>query len=92
VPQSVPTAPKAALMSVKAECVRNARWAMETAAPTIATLFQYLDEDQFLELVTAKKLPKRLQSFSKSDLQEAFGEAFNQYVVPRSSPVAQSLH
>lgn len=91
-PQQVSTTPKAALMSVKAECVRNARWAMETAAPTIATLFQYLDEDQFLELVTAKKLPKRLQSFSKSDLQEAFGEAFNQYVVPRSGPVAQNLH
>ncbi|WP_418132689.1 replication initiation factor domain-containing protein [Variovorax sp. 375MFSha3.1] len=91
-PERVSTTPKAALMSVKAECVRNARWAMETAAPTIATLFQYLDEDQFLELVTGKKLPKRLQAFSKADLQEAFGEAFNQFVVPRSGPVAMGLH
>lgn len=91
VPEQIHITPQPALMSVKAECVRNALWTLESAAPSIALAFQYLDDDQFLELVTHKKKPKRLSSFSHADLTEAYSAAFSQFVVPRSSPVAQSL-
>ncbi|WP_341888388.1 replication initiation factor domain-containing protein [Variovorax sp. YR752] len=91
VPEQIHITPQPALMSVKAECVRNALWTLESAAPSIALAFQYLDDDQFLELVTHKKKPKRLASFSHADLTEAYSEAFSQFVVPRSGPVAMSL-
>ena len=90
-PEQIHITPQPALMSVKAECVRNALWTLESAAPSIALAFQYLDDDQFLELVTHKKKPKRLSSFSHADLTEAYSAAFSQFVVPRSGPVAQSL-
>lgn len=92
VPTQIHITPQPALMSVKAECVRNALWTLESAAPSIALAFEYLTEDQFLELVTHKKRPKRLASFSHADLSETYSEAFAQFVVPRSGPVAMNLH
>ncbi|RIX79411.1 replication initiation factor domain-containing protein [Acidovorax cavernicola] len=90
-PEYIAYTPKPALMHVKAECTRNALHLLNNAAPSIALAFQYLTEEQFLELVTHKKRPKRLASFSHADLSEAYSEAFSQFVVPRSGPVAMSL-
>lgn len=72
--------------TVEAEVARNVRWAMHTAAPTIAAAFQFLGDD-FLELVTNKKLPGRLQKFSASELKESFSRAFHRVLsVEGSSP------
>jgi len=91
VPEQIHITPQPALMSVKAECTRNALHLLNNAAPSIALAFEYLTEDQFLELITHKKRPKRLASFSHADLTEAYSAAFAQFVVPRSGPVATSL-
>ena len=80
------------MMTVKAECARNARWTVEVASASVAMCFNYLSDDQFIELVSNRKRPKRLQSFADRELRAAFSEAFDQYVAPRSGPVAQSCH
>ncbi len=91
VPEPIKTTPPLALMSVKAECSRNARWTVQTAAASVAMCFKYLDDEQFIELVSNRKPPKRLASFKDRELRAAFSEAFSEYVVPRSGPVAQDL-
>lgn len=74
-PEPVKCNGRLAAETVEAEVTRNLRWAFETAAPTIAAAFQNLG-DEFLELVTNKKLPGRLQKFSASEIRQAFGAAF----------------
>jgi len=75
-PQNVPTNGVLAAQTVQAEVTRNVRWALNTAAPTIAAAFEFMGES-FLELVTHKKLPGRLQKFSKAELSRAFSNAFS---------------
>lgn len=58
--------------TVLGEVTRNVKWALNTAAPTIAAAWQFLGGDAFLELVTNKKLPGRLQKFSPNELRCAF--------------------
>lgn len=64
--------------SVLAEVSRNVRHALTNCAPTIATAFQFLELDQFLELCNWKttKRPGRLQKFSDSELLRAFSSVF----------------
>lgn len=69
--EKVPTTAKLALQTVAAEVSRNVRWAMQTAAPTIAAAFAYLGKE-FLTLVEHQKLPGRLQRFSESEISRAF--------------------
>lgn len=64
------------VQTVKAEVTRNVRWAFNTAAPTLAALFQYLGSE-FLELVTNQKLPGRLQKFSDGELRTAFSSVMS---------------
>lgn len=71
IPEPVKTTPRLALETIQAEVTKNIKWALHTAAPTIAAAFEFLDSG-FLELVTNKKLPGRLQKFSKAELQRAF--------------------
>lgn len=77
-PLSVPCKPRLASETVEAEVTRNLRWAFQTAAPTIAAAFQYLGEE-FIELVTNKRLPGRLQKFSSAELTRAFGDAIHRF-------------
>lgn len=77
-PEPVKTTPRLAVETVEAEVTRNLRWAFQTAAPTIAAAFAHLGED-FLELVTNKKLPGRLQKFSRGELDRAFGSAMRRF-------------
>ena len=78
VPEKVGTIPRLALDTVEAETYKNLKWAMSTAAPTIAALFIHLGDD-FLEFVTNKKLPGRLQKFSSSELSRAFALAMGRF-------------
>lgn len=75
-PEVIMTKSRLAIETVQAEVSRNVRWASNTAGPTLAAAFQYLSEDDFLQLVTNKQLPGRLQKFSKSELNTAFAKAF----------------
>lgn len=79
IPESVPTTPPLPILTVEAECFKNLRWAMSTAAPTVAALFTHLGDDGFLELVTNKKLPGRLQKFSSAELGRAFTSAMGRF-------------
>lgn len=78
--ESVKTTGRLAIETVEAEVSRNVRWAFHTAAPTIAAAFAYAG-DAFLELVTSKKLPGRLQKFSQAELARAFGSVFTSSTV-----------
>lgn len=81
VPEPVRTTGRLALETVEAEVTRNLRWALDTAAPTIAAAWDYLGEG-FLELVTNKKRPGRLRKFSPSELARAFGAAMDGFSLP----------
>ncbi len=84
--QKLPQEKALPLQTVSAEVTRNIRWALTSAAPTIAAAWEFLGSD-FLELVTNKKLPGRLQKFKPSELREAFGKAMNSFTaVEGSSP------
>lgn len=75
-PEPVKTTSTLAIQTVRAEVARNIRWAMNTAAPTIAAAFRYLG-DEFLQLCTNQKLPGRLQRFSPAELQKEFCKALS---------------
>jgi phage replication initiation protein len=87
-PEKVPTNQRLQVQTVEAEVARNVRWAFDTAAPTIAAAWQFLG-DEFLELVTNKKRPLRLQKFSDSELARAFSKAIS-HISPAGSlrPIA----
>ncbi|UEG47435.1 replication initiation factor domain-containing protein [Paracidovorax citrulli] len=74
-PEKVPTTPRLAIETVEAEAVRNIRYAMDVAAPTLALCFQFLGEDAFLELVENQKRPGRLQRFSEAEIARAYRSA-----------------
>lgn len=74
-PVPVPQEKRLASESILAEVKRNARWLMDTAAPSIALAFEHLG-DSFLELVLHQKLPGRLQKFSKGEVATAYERAF----------------
>lgn len=75
-PEKVPTTPRLPAETIEAEVVRNCRWLLDVAAPSIALAFQYLGEDAFMELVEHKKAPGRLQRFKTSEISRAYQRAF----------------
>jgi phage replication initiation protein len=75
-PLQVPCTVRRATESIFAEVKRNVRWLRDTAAPSLAMAFQYLNENDFLELVSNQKAPGRLQKFSKGEVSSAYGRAF----------------
>jgi phage replication initiation protein len=75
-PEVIMTKSRLAIETVQAEVNRNLRWASNTAGPTLAAAFKYLGEDAFLQLVTNKPMPGRLQKFSESELTSAFVKSF----------------
>jgi len=62
------------MQTVAAEVSRNVKWALTSAAPTIAAAFKYMTETQFLQLCNweFKQLPGRLRKFKDSELAAAF--------------------
>lgn len=75
-PQKVPCEGRLALETVEAEVSRNIRWMLNTAAPTLAAAFKYLDFDEFAPLLHAKRLPGRLSKFCNDELASGFARAF----------------
>lgn len=82
-PESIKVKARVALESVRAEVARNIRWLIDTAAPSVALAFQHLG-DEFLEIVTHKKAPGRLQKFGQSDIVTAYKNAFSHVSGSRS--------
>lgn len=75
-PESVTVKARRALETVRAEVSRNVRWLLNTAAPSVALAFQHLGDD-FLDLVTGKSAPGRLQSFHSDEISNAYASAFS---------------
>lgn len=70
--QGVKVRAKQAVETVKAEVTRSVRWLTDTASQSLALAFQFLAEDEFLELVTGRAKPGRLQKFSDLEVSAAF--------------------
>jgi len=85
VPEAIATAPRLAIETVKAEVTRNLRWALNTAAPTIAAAFHHLG-DEFLMLVENQKLPGRLRKFSSTELRAAFSSVMGGFSAAGPGP------
>lgn len=75
--QKVPVKKHLAVESVKAEVTRSLRWALSTAAPTLAALAKFATESALFEVCLNKKLPGRLQKFNEAELQRAFHSVFD---------------
>lgn len=72
--------------TVEAECARNLRWTLKTAAPSVAACLEYLGLDEVMAMFTNHKAPGRLQKFSPSELTRSFTAAFGRMTLPESSP------
>nr|WP_315238100.1 replication initiation factor domain-containing protein [uncultured Albidiferax sp.] len=70
-PQPIKATPRLPLETVNAEVHRTVRWTLNTAAAAMAVCWDYMGSE-FLEFVTNKKLPGRLQKFTKNELSAAF--------------------
>lgn len=87
-PEAIKVNPRLPIMTVEAECVRNVRWAFQTAAATVSAAFKYLGDDAFLSLVSSTDLPARLRRFKPAELSQAFMTAGRRFTsVAESSPV-----
>ena len=75
-PEPITVKPRRALETIEAEVSRNVRWLLTTAAPSVAMAFQHLG-DQFLEIVTDKAAPGRLQAFARREVATAYSKAFS---------------
>lgn len=74
-PEPVRTTQRLSVETVRAEVTRNVRWLLDTAAPSMAAAFQFLGSE-FLELVTHKQLPGRLQKFTVDEVRNTYAQAF----------------
>ncbi len=69
--QRVKVQSKQAIETVRAEVTRSIRWLTNTAAPSLALAFKFLGENEFLELVTGRAKPGRLEKFSDHEISVA---------------------
>ncbi len=76
-PESVPCASRLPVETVKAECVRSLRWLKNTAAASMALAFEFLGVEEFVSIVSSKKLPGRLAKFSRSEIQAQLSPALS---------------
>lgn len=82
---------KQAVETVKAEVTRSMRWLTNTASQSLALAFQYLGQDEFLELVTGRNKPGRLQRFDEKEISAAFASLSPAIFKPRV-PVMGLIH
>lgn len=82
---------KQAVETVKAEVTRSVRWLTNTASQSLALAFQFLGNEEFLELVTCRNKPGRLQRFSDSEISAAFA-ALSPTVFKPKVPVMGLVH
>jgi len=76
-PEPVKTTPRLQVETVLAECTRNVRWMVQTAAASFGVACKYLTESQLFQLVEHQKRPGRLQKFSESEIKRSFSDAFS---------------
>lgn len=74
--EPVKCTPRLQVETVLAECTRNIRYMLQTAAASFGVAVKYLTESQLFELVEHQKRPARLQKFSESEIGRAFPQAF----------------
>ena len=79
-PEKVRCEGRLALETADAEVTRNLRWLLNTAAPTLAAAFKFLDFEEFQPLLYAKRLPGRLAKFSESEAAAAFARVVNRVI------------
>jgi phage replication initiation protein len=82
---------KQAVETVKAEVTRSVRWLTNTASQSLALAFQFLGNEEFLELVTCRNKPGRLQRFADSEISAAFA-ALSPTVFKPKVPVMGLVH
>ncbi|GGH53757.1 hypothetical protein GCM10010975_09650 [Comamonas phosphati] len=69
--QGVKVRPKQAVESVRAEVTRAVRWLTNTAGASVALAFEFLGQDDFMEIITGRKKPGRLAKFSDKEISAA---------------------
>lgn len=74
---------KQAVQTVKAEVTRAVRWLTNTAGASVALAFEFLGQDEFLEIVTGRKKPGRLAKFSNSEISAACASLHAQVFQPK---------
>lgn len=72
--------------TVEAEVTRNLRWMQNTAIPTLAAAFKYLDFEEFSPLLWAKRLPGRLSKFNETELHQGFSAAMRRFTAGGAGP------
>lgn len=85
--QAIPCKTQLANLTVEAEVSRNLRFLDAVAAPSLAAAWQYLGDEGFLELVSNRALPRRLQKFS-GQLKAAYERASQRVFGHASCPDA----
>ena len=75
VPEPVPCEARLPVETVRAECVRSLRWLKNTAAASMALAFEFLGAEEFVSIVSGKKLPGRLAKFSRAEIQAQLAPA-----------------
>jgi phage replication initiation protein len=83
--ERVRTNGRLAIETVQAEVTRNARWTLQTAAASVAALFQFADNETFLAVVSGTKLPGRLRKFAPSELRSAFASLVGNFSTAESA-------
>ena len=74
---------KQAVQTVKAEVTRAVRWLTNTAGASVALAFEFLGQDEFLEIVTGRKKPGRLAKFSDLEISAACASLHTQVFQPK---------
>lgn len=87
-PEPVKVKAKQAVQNVKAEVTRAVRWLNDTASQSLALAFQFLGNDEFIELVSNRAKPGRLRKFGDTELKAAFAALSPKLYQPRARLVA----
>ncbi len=73
--EKVTCTPRLQVETVTAECARNARWLINTAASSMALAIKVIDADKLWELIQGAKLPGRLSKFSFNQISQSMASA-----------------
>lgn len=75
--QKLPCKSRLEIETVQAECSRNLRWLVNTAASSLAVAVQCLDTHTLFEMIGHAKLPGRLKKFSMDQIRDQFKPSFD---------------
>ena len=75
-PAPVTCAPRLQLETVEAECVRNVRWMLNTAGPTMAAAINFIRTSDLWSSLEGLGLPGRLKKFKTTEIERGMDAAF----------------